>query len=216
MKLFECFCFTLIISYGVENLKFFIGAGSTANCNIAVALEALSEEYGSLPLATLAEPALEIAKSGVKCSDIMACGCSFLWPIISSDPIMKQTFSHKNEGKEPMKAGEIFKIPNIDVGIEKFVTHGSKYYSTGEGADFIIKTYREDLQKLLSQSDEYKSFSLDQFQLLSKDDLAKYNLIWREPMKSKYRDAEIYVSPPPSQVKVFLFWFVFVFLLFSL
>ena len=40
-------------------MEFKIGAGSTAITNIAIALEELHNQFGTLPLSTLAKPALK-------------------------------------------------------------------------------------------------------------------------------------------------------------
>ena len=50
------------IRFGPEDDEFKIGAGSVAITNISLALEELHKQFGTLPLSTLAEPALKTGK----------------------------------------------------------------------------------------------------------------------------------------------------------
>ena len=97
-----------------------------------------------------------------------------------------------------MEEGEIFKIPNIDEGILKFVEEGASYFSEGEGGSFIVEKYKEKFTEYIHEFSDGNS--IDDYRILTKDDLCSYSPIWREPIHTNYKNSSIYMSPPPSQV----------------
>jgi len=165
------------VLYGESTQIFKIGAASVAVPGAPAGLEAAHRAYGSLPLATLAEPALELARDGVELTPAQ----DFLHDIL--DLILR----HNDDGRavygveERLVAGDRLAIPELATTIERLVQNGADdLYRGGELGRAVVEQVRASGGELTER------------------DLDEYRVIWRRPVRSPFRGTEFVSNPPPS------------------
>jgi gamma-glutamyltranspeptidase / glutathione hydrolase len=84
-----------------------------------------------------------------------------------------------------MKAGAVFKQPELGETLERIADKGGSEFYTGETADLIAASMRGH-------------------GLITKDDLAGYKAVWREPLIGNWRGYQVVTTPPPSSGGVIL------------
>ena len=141
------------------------------------------EEYGSLPWSDLMEPAIHYARDGFPCSPRLAASIAGAFSDLGSDPEWSNVFLPS--GRPPV-VGEIF----VQKDLARSLTTLSR-----EGPDDF---YRGKI------ADEICSFSKESDRLLAKEDLEGYQAEALEPIRTEYREFEVYEQPPVSQGHILL------------
>ena len=131
------------------------------------------QRFGKLPWKKLLEPAISLAEEG------------FLPAKILVDDIHNSLnwFGDKTNFKTyfgSIKVNEQFKQPELAQTLKRIAKYGMDDFYRGKTADLIVEQ--------MSKSNG----------LITKTDLDKYEAIWREPLRAKWREYEIISSPPPS------------------
>src|SRR5919106_4168700 len=140
------------------------------------------EKYGSLSLAEIFAPAIDLADSGFPISHVLAKAIA-ADPFICEFPTSKAVFS--SDGR-PLRAGEILLQKDLARTFQAIVKGGRDTFYRGEIARALIK------------------FSEEQGGLLSDRDLAQCRSRWEEPICTTYRSCTIYEAPPNSSGHVLL------------
>jgi len=134
------------------------------------------QKYGSLPWETLLAPAIYHAESGFVVHEKLAKSIERYIARIEKREIelnFADYFAHA-------KTGEIFKQAELAATLKRIQKNGVKGFYEGETAQLI------------------NDFMQKHGGLISKDDLQKYKAKWRSPIKSKWREFEIFSAAPPS------------------
>src|SRR5919106_2717208 len=134
------------------------------------------EKYGSLPLAEVFAPAIDLADSGFPITHVLAKAIA-ADPLICEFPTSKAVFSF--DGR-PLEAGEILFQKDLARTFQAIVRDGRDAFYRGEIARALIR------------------FSADQGGLLSETDLARCRSRWEEPIATTYRGFTVYEAPPNS------------------
>lgn len=146
-------------------------------------LEYALKKWGSMPLATVMQPAIDLAESGFTVSDTLA-------KVLAN--------SEKNMGKwpattaifwrdgAPLKAGDQLLQKDLARSLRLIAKQGSSAFYQGD----IAKKIAEEMQPYAGA--------------ISYQDLANYKVIEREPIRGTYRDFDIVTMPPPSSGGVHL------------
>ncbi len=79
-----------------------------------------------------------------------------------------------------MTAGEQFRQPELAATLKRIAQYGSDDFYRGETAKLLVAE--------MERGDG----------LITADDLARYQAVWREPLYASWRDYEIVSAPPPS------------------
>ncbi|TKC88041.1 gamma-glutamyltransferase [Trinickia terrae] len=79
-----------------------------------------------------------------------------------------------------MKAGEVFKQPELAATLTRIANQGAKGFYTGKTADLIAAAMRKDGG------------------LISKRDLLEYKAVWRQPVEANWNGYRVITAPPPS------------------
>ena len=135
------------------------------------------EKYGSLPLARVIQPAIDLAKNGFVLDESMA--ESFKNHL---NDFKKYPSSFKKFTKDgvPYEAGDLFKQPDLAWTLEQIRDHGRNGFYKGKVAELLIKQMKE------------------MGGYITKEDLLKYKPVERKPITGTYRGYEIVSMPPPS------------------
>ncbi|MEJ2515719.1 MAG: gamma-glutamyltransferase [Gammaproteobacteria bacterium] len=144
---------------------------------VPAALVHMSERYGTLPLARCLAPAIRLAKSGFPVYERMRVGLSYKRELLERFPVAAAAFL---PGGEVPEVGDVIRLPGLAMLMERLAKEGFDGFYRGETARTMVESVR------------------DAGGIWSLEDLAGYRVREREPMRTRYRDVEIVMPPPPS------------------
>lgn len=133
---------------------------------------------GRLPWADLFAPSIALARDGFPVSEHLAKRIEAVHEALGADPALAKVFLDKDGAALP--AGATLKRPALARTFSKIAAEGPSAYYEGAIADAIVKA------------------ASARGSVLTKADLANYEPLWRAPLTTSYRGAEIATMPPPS------------------
>ncbi|MEE4012890.1 gamma-glutamyltransferase [Roseibium sp. FZY0029] len=138
------------------------------------------EKHGSgkLTWAELVTPAIDLAENGIEVTPDLAASLTASAKRLLKDPATAAIF-YKTGGL-PFVPGETLKQADLAATLKVIADTGAAGFYTGEIAEKIA-------QKVQAAGGG-----------MTKDDLAGYKPVWREPVTGSYRGYEIASMPPPS------------------
>jgi gamma-glutamyltranspeptidase/glutathione hydrolase len=166
----------ITIDFGPTRQSFRIGCGAAAVPGVPAGLCAMHKEHGLLSLSQLAQPAADAARTGVEVLPGFERVCELLWPILESTKAARELLGR---GGRPLRAGDIFRNPDLASTLEAFGREGEDYFRVGPGA--------QALTGFLSGRSR-----------LGPRDLAEQRAHLRPAMSLTYQDATVWVPGPPS------------------
>ena len=136
------------------------------------------EKYGSLPLATVIQPAIDLAEKGFLLSNNVADGLNRASAIFTQIPSSKKAMM-RADGK-PWQAGDRWIQKDLAETFKRIAKDGRDGFYKGKTAELIEKA-------MMANGG-----------LIAREDLANYQAVVREPIRSTYRGYEVLSMPPPS------------------
>ncbi len=136
------------------------------------------EEYGTLSLADTLAPAIRLASEGFEVPHRFTEGLEQARDRLVRWPATKATF-YREDGSAP-QPGERFRQPELAATLQRIADHGIEDFYEGETARLIVA----EMQRGGG--------------LITREDLAGYEPVIREPVRGTYRDHEIFSMSPPS------------------
>jgi gamma-glutamyltranspeptidase / glutathione hydrolase len=167
----------IVIDFGATTQRFHLGRASVAVPGNIFGLCQLAADYGRLPLSTLLQPALRLAREGLHLTRFQTDTCALLAPLYTHTPSMRQIFMKNGRLLRP---DDQFHIPHLADTLEMLAAEGEALVRNGRLAQTIV----HDQQSRGG--------------LLTADDLAHYQVYKREPIRLPYREFEILLPPPCS------------------
>lgn len=162
------------------------GASATGYQSVAVpgelrGLELLHRKFGSRPWGELFQPAIRCAEEGIPVSETLSHIVADEFERMQNAPAV--TWFQGNFFKDglPIQAGETVRNPELAATFRKIAAGGADVFYRGEIAGAIAKEF------------EGKGNGW-----LTKEDLAGYQAVLREPVEGSYRGYKIITLPPPS------------------
>ena len=166
----------IAVDFGTTQQSFYVGKGSVAiPGNIAGLLKAHFEN-GVLPLSTILEPAIHLAKNGTKLSSYQAYINSLVKPILLLTDDGKKLFTKNNEF---LKEGDNFKNKQFADFLMQIGRYGSDFFYNGVCAELINNSFSEN-------------------GYLTKENLSNYAVKKRIPINFKIGDYQAFTNPAPS------------------
>ena len=162
--------------FGTATQEFHIGAGSSAVPGFVPGLFAIHEALGSIPMARLAEQAIETARTGVKISRFQADLLEIVKPIYLWTADTRQLFAPEGH---LVRQGDNFKNPQLADAIDAITSEGLRIAIEGEIAQAM----------LLGTADGG---------CLRAEDLKYYEVFERAPEKVGLQGQTLHLNPPPS------------------
>src|SRR4051794_7476629 len=165
------------VDYDTSSQVFHIGAPSVAVPGKVAGLAAAHRAYATLPWRELIAPAAEVARQGVELTRPQA----YLHAIL--DVILR----HTDEGRAiygrddvRLAAGDVLLQPELADTLERLAEHGAGDFYRGELARAMSAHVREHDGQLTTE------------------DLARYRVLRRRPIRVPYLGHEFVSNPPPS------------------
>jgi len=134
-------------------------------------------KYGTLPLAKVIQPAIDLAKNGWTLDDRSADSFKRTLPKFSKYPSSIKIFSKNGEA---FNQGEMFFQKDLAWTLEQIKDKGVDGFYKGKVAELIVKQVKGNGGYITLK------------------DLEKYNPVEREPIYGTYRGHKIISMPPPS------------------
>jgi gamma-glutamyltranspeptidase / glutathione hydrolase len=151
-----------------------------ASCGVPgnpAGLEHVARHFGSLPLAELTKPGIELGREGVEVTAAQAYLFEVLEPILTSTPEVSALYAP--EGRI-LREGDTFRYPEMCDALERFAADGADPFYRGETARAVCEWVGE------------------RGGTLGVDDMDAYEPIEREPVRARFRGNDVLTNPPPS------------------
>ena len=165
------------IDFGDATQVFNIGPASCGVPGVPSGLAAAAGRFGAMPLADLLVPAIRLARDGVRLNLQQAYLHAILFPILGREAAGRAIYAPRGQ---ILGEGERVSFPELAETLERL------------GADGPEPFYRGDLAAALSER------VIEGGGSVSREDLAAYETIAREPVRARFRGHEILTNPPPS------------------
>ncbi len=141
------------------------------------------ERYGTMSRAQVIDPAIRLADKGIVLDRDLAGQFERRLKDFASYPASMAVFSKDGE---PYRAGERFRQPDLAATLKRIKKSGRAGFYAGKTADLLVGEMEANGG------------------LITHEDLAAYESVWREPIRGTYRGYEIVSMPPPSSGGVLL------------
>jgi gamma-glutamyltranspeptidase / glutathione hydrolase len=161
----------------VPNLSF-VGQLSTGTPGSVDGLVTMHQKFGSMPWAKLVQPAIDLANKGVKLTEREARGLNRIKADLENYNPGKHYFI-KNDGTE-WKENDLLVQMDLGKTLTRIQEKGRAGFYEGKTAEL-----------LLAEMDEGCG-------IIDQKDLDTYKAVWRDPIKTKYKNYSIIGMPPPS------------------
>lgn len=136
------------------------------------------ERFGTLPLHTLLEPAIRLARDGYALSASQAASLNGGAERFAAFEASARQFLHP-EGRE-WRMGDWFTQPDLAGTLERIARDGREGFYGGETAAAIVREMEQGGG------------------LITLDDLAAYRAVWRKPLRHRFQGVDFVAMPPPS------------------
>ena len=135
------------------------------------------ENYGTMSLAEVLEPAIRLARDGIAVTYDLAADLSRSQRLKNNPASLKKFYKPDGSNYE---VGEIFKQPDLAWTLSEIAKSGAEAFYHGSVAE-----------KIVADMEAHNG-------LITMNDLSNYEVIEREPVRGTYRDYVIEAMPAPS------------------
>jgi len=150
-----------------------IGAQAAAVPGTVAGLWKAHERYGNLPWSEVVLPAADLAQAGFYPAKILVDDIHGHYAQFEGKTNFGEYFGE-------ISTDALFKQPELAATLRRIAETGHDEFYRGKTAELIVEQ--------MAQSDG----------LITLEDLDTYQAVWREPLRSNWRDYEILSAPPPS------------------
>lgn len=172
--------YPIIADFGTAQQEFHIGMGSIAVPGVVRSIFTIHKELCTLPLKTVAEPALRLAQKGIRINSFQHYISTIVSPIIRSSPGALSIHECNNLPGEIAPEGEVVRHEALAATLTDLIHEGDELF------------YRGELGQQLARDCKNHGGAINL------DDLAKYSVIKRAPLSLNYRGTELLTNPAPS------------------
>jgi gamma-glutamyltranspeptidase / glutathione hydrolase len=157
--------------------RFNIGASSCGAYGTTLGLAEALERFGSARLADLTSAPAHAAREGVEVVPMQAFLFEVLQPILRSTPEAAAIYA---PGGRLLAEGETIRLPELGDLLDRLGAEGPAFLYEGDVAVTV------------------SDWVLERGGLLTREDLAAYEVVERRPVTVRYRGREVLTNPPPS------------------
>jgi gamma-glutamyltranspeptidase/glutathione hydrolase len=167
----------ITVNFPASGQEFNVGLGSAAVPGNLSGLLQVHETLGRLSLHTVVSPAVRLARDGVPVNARQAYFLELLTPILTLTPGAAAIFAP--EGRTP-REGELLRNADLADTLEHLPEDLGKRFYEGAAAERLVA----DMEAGGG--------------LITREDLASYRVVAREPLEFDYRGLRVLSNPPPS------------------
>jgi gamma-glutamyltranspeptidase/glutathione hydrolase len=166
--------------FGTATQEFHIGMGSIAVPGVVAGLFSIHRARCRLPLEKIIEPAVYLAREGLRINRLQKFINEILQPIIDASPEAAAMAAPMFAPGRLAEIGEFIFNPDLADTFEALARHGEQWFYTGEPAQQLVRD------------------CVRQGGLINEDDMQSYRVIIRKPVTIQSHNARISVNSPPS------------------
>lgn len=156
----------------IENLSL-VGAKAAGVPGTVLGMWEAHRRFGKLPWSELITPAVGYAREGFKVADQQFQYREDAIGLFNGTTNFERYFG-------TMSAGSNFRQPELAETLERIADQGADEFYKGRTADMLVAQMQRDGG------------------LITKEDLADYRIMWREPMRIDWQGNSLYTAPLPS------------------
>ncbi len=172
--------FPIMADFGTAMQEFHIGMGSIATPGMVKGMFKVHDDLGTMPMTRIIEPAIVLAKEGVRVNRLQEYIFGIVSNIYNSNDDCRAIFaSRKNPGRL-IGEGETLFNPDYADALENIAREGEDIFYKGEIAKKIVDDCR------------------NRGGTLTMNDLVDYRVAVREPLEISYKGSRLWTNPPPS------------------
>lgn len=166
------------VHFDVETVQtFYVGPVSCGVPGTAAGLEQALRRFGTMPLAELVKPGVDLAREGAPVNPEQAYILDILEPIHARLPGTRELYAPAGR---TLREGELFRFAALAEALERFGAEGAEPFCRGELAAAL------------------SAYVVERGGTLGLADFAAYEVIEREPIRAGFRGTEVLTNPPPS------------------
>ncbi len=166
--------------FGTTLQEFHIGYGAAATPGTVRGLFEIHRDLCTLPMPVLLEPAIDLARRGVRITALQAYIFDVIKPIYLATPGAAQQFASRTQPERLLGAGETLYLPELAETLEALGREGERLFYEGDIAAMVDTACRSGGGHL------------------RREDFSAYRVSKRKPLVIGYRDAQLHINPPPS------------------
>jgi gamma-glutamyltranspeptidase/glutathione hydrolase len=155
-----------------------IGALAVGVPGVVAAYDKALGLAGTIPLAQLISPSIEVAEKGFELDEYYVSRYSKAIEKLDDDPASAKIYLHPDGSH--LKAGDVLKQPDLANTYRKLSEKGPDYFYLGEFAGYLA------------------GYMSNKGGLITAEDMSAYSATMREPVVGTYHDCEIIGMAPPS------------------
>ena len=144
-------------------------------------LEMLHKKFATQPWADLCQPAIQQAEAGLVVSETLSQVVTEEFSRLEKAPAMPWLQNNFYKDGLPVQPGDVVKNPQLVRTLKVIAAGGADVFYRGEIAEAIVKEFAEKGGGWIT-----------------KEDLASYKAVLREPIEGTYRGYKVITLPPPS------------------
>lgn len=172
--------FPVSVDFGTTQQEFHVGMGAVGTPGVVRGIFAIHRDLCTMPMNRLIEPAVELAKSGVRINAFQAYIFDLVQAIYSFNNETRAVFQDPVSKKGMLKEGGVFRLPEFADFLDSLAQEGEDLFYRGEVSQRI--------SDLCAQSGGY----------LQRQDLENYQVPKRNPLSLDYHGCKLFTNPPPS------------------
>lgn len=172
--------YPIFADFGEVQQEYHVGLGSVAVPGMVKGLAGIHKDLCSLPLKTLAEQSVELARNGVVMNSFQSGVFDIIRPIYRSSEEPQRIFMSNQRKGKLIRDGERLKQPELADTLEQLTRQGEKLFYNGEIANTISEICRKDGGHVVRK------------------DFENYQMVKRCPLMLSYRQNELFINPPPA------------------
>lgn len=169
--------FPVEVDFGTTRQAFYIGKGSAAVPGNVAGLLAVQRRLGRLPRPIVLEPAREAARQGVRLSRMQGFLFELLAPILTHSESGRRQFA---PGGKLLRQGSRYRSPAFAGFLDELSRRGAGVLYRGEAARILVDWAAEG-------------------GLIVAEDLNRYQVTVRRPLRVRFADCTVLLNPPPAQ-----------------
>jgi len=165
------------VSFGDAVQSFNVGAASVGAYGMPAGIEAAARRFGTVPLDELTTPGARLAREGVALNAQQAYVVRILDGIVRSTPECAGIYA---PGGRLLETGDHVRQPELADALERLGAEGAEPFYRGSVAADVV------------------GWLAERGGMLTREDLAAYEVVPRDPARVAYRGREVLTNPPPS------------------
>ena len=166
------------VAFAEDAIQVFnVGPSSCGTYGTAAGLAQALERFGTLALGDLTAAPARAARQGVEVTPIQEFVLEILGPIFRSTP--EATALYEPNGR-PARVGERLALPELGDLLDRLGREGPGFLHIGDVAAAV------------------SDWVIERGGLLTRADLASYDVVERTPARARFRGREVLTNPPPS------------------